>query len=577
VKRLRTTLGALALALLGGVARAETRVDDATLRRALTDELGRSVQLLSLPGEARAHFVAYTALDSELSMVMATHGSVTFESEMPSRSLDVTLRVGTPELDSSGPWSSSFRPIGTSSSDDDYAAIRRELWLASDIEYKGGLEALAQKKTALSARVDERKDSYPDFAAEPRHDTVLPLRALDRSQDEQKLRTLAERLSRSMAEAPRLLDSSAWGQVVGMRRRLLTSEQTWADEAHRRVRLSAYAVTQADDGMQLSESLEFTSDEVSKLPPIETIEAQARSTLARLEAFRNAPLAESGSAVVLFEERAAAQLVRSLLARRVSGTPPQRYVAADTDRSLASRLGLEIVSPLLDVVSDPTLAQGPRGQSLWGSYAADDEGVPARRVSLIERGVLKTLLMSRSPRKEIRQSNGHFRLGRGASIANLVVETRRPLTRPKLIELAQREAKKHGPATRVYVVRRLAPRHSFGMRGMLAMAGDEAVSVEQGVVAAEAYLVDGKQERPVRGLTLDGMELRALKDVLGVGGEPYVLNLDQTSGASVVTPALLLGDIDVKRHEADNPKPPSYPAPSAPAAAKVEAAPRPAP
>ena len=49
---------------------------------------------------------------------------------------------------------------------------------------------------------------------------------------------------------------------------------------------------------------------------------------------------------------------------------------------------------------------------MFGSYRVDDEGVPAQRVSLIEKGVLKTLLMSRTPRKEITSSNGHARAPR---------------------------------------------------------------------------------------------------------------------------------------------------------------------
>jgi predicted Zn-dependent protease len=245
----------------------------------------------------------------------------------------------------------------------------------------------------------------------------------------------------------------------------------------------------------------------------------------------------------------------------LSGAPPLRYVAADTDRSLASRLGLEVTSPLLDVFDDPTLTTGPGGTALWGNYAADDEGVPARRVSLIERGVLKTLLMSRAPRKEIRQSNGHYRLGRGPSISTLVAQGKKPLARARLLELAQQEAKKRGPSTKVYVVRRLVARHMFALPGMASHSLDEMVSVEMGAAAAEAYLVTGKKEQPVRGLSLEPIELRALKDILAVGDSQVVLNLDQFSGSSIVAPALLVSDVDVKRHEADNPKPPSYAAP----------------
>jgi predicted Zn-dependent protease len=560
VKPQKFAVVALSLLGLSGLASAQTQVNDGALRAALGDELGRTMQKLALPGEAHTHFAAYTALDSEFYLALATHGAVTLESHSPSRSLGVNIRVGTPDLDSSNSWHIG-RPsmgFGMSPLDDDYAALRRELWLSSDDEYKSALESLAGKKTALSARVKERSDPYPDFAAEPRHETVVPLKPFDRAGTAQSLKSLAERLSRVLAEKPGLIDSGAMGQSVAVRRRLLTSEQTWADEGHVRIRVSAYAMAQAEDGMQLRDGVDFTAGDGHALPSPEAMETEVRALVQRLDTFRAAPLAESGSAVVLFEGRAAAQLVRSLLAQRLSGAPPLRYVSADTDRTLGSRLGLEVVSPLLDVFDDPTLAVGPSGIALWGNYAADDEGVPAQRVPLIERGVLKTLLMSRAPRKEIRKSNGHYRLGRGPSIGTLIVQGKKPLTRARLIEQAQQAAQKRGPKTKVYIVRRLAPRHSLASRGGASPALDEAISVEQGAVAAEAYLLTGKKEQPVRGLTLEPLELRALKDILAVGDSAQTLNLDQFIGTSVVAPALLLSDIDVKRHEADNPKPPSY-------------------
>ncbi len=70
----------------------------------------------------------------------------------------------------------------------------------------------------------------------------------------------------------------------------------------------------------------------------------------------------------------------------------------------AKKRGRRIASPLVSVVDDPTLC-GARG-----SYTVDDEGVPAERTLLVERGVLRTYLFDRlSAAKDGRASNGHGR------------------------------------------------------------------------------------------------------------------------------------------------------------------------
>ncbi|MBC8134214.1 MAG: hypothetical protein H7X95_14625 [Deltaproteobacteria bacterium] len=78
---------------------------------------------------------------------------------------------------------------------------------------------------------------------------------------------------------------------------------------------------------------------------------------------------------------------------------------------------------------------------------------------------------------------------------------------------------------------------------------------------------DGKEEL-VRGLTLEGLVPRSLKDIVAMGKDAVVYNYqDGGSGfvgipSSVVTPPLLLTDVDVRRSIGKNRRPPLYPRPS---------------
>jgi TldD protein len=101
-----------------------------------------------------------------------------------------------------------------------------------------------------------------------------------------------------------------------------------------------------------------------------------------------------------------------VLAAEAGGTMIHEAVGHGLEADLAQegfsvytgRLGKRIASPLVSVVDDPTHC------AARGSYAVDDEGVPAERTLLVERGVLRTYLYDRlSAAKEGRASNGHGR------------------------------------------------------------------------------------------------------------------------------------------------------------------------
>jgi hypothetical protein len=78
---------------------------------------------------------------------------------------------------------------------------------------------------------------------------------------------------------------------------------------------------------------------------------------------------------------------------------------------------------------------------------------------------------------------------------------------------------------------------------------------------------DGKEEL-VRGLTLEGLVPRSLKDIVAMGKDGTVYNY-QEGGAgfvgipsSVVAPPLLFTDVDVRRSIGKNRRPPLYPRPA---------------
>src|SRR5262249_17825023 len=109
------------------------------------------------------------------------------------------------------------------------------------------------------------------------------------------------------------------------------------------------------------------------------------------------------------------------------------------------QIGKPILPSFLNILDDPRRAQFG-GKSLAGVYRYDDPGGPAPSATLGSHGVLKSFLLSRAPVTGFTRSNGHGRSSPGrdpvARMANLIVESDKTLSWPKLKEALIAEARK---------------------------------------------------------------------------------------------------------------------------------------
>jgi TldD protein len=581
--------GASLLTLFAPAAAAETkadakapprmRVDDPSVEKAMHDELQRSMSDLRMGDEVKPYYVGYTVSDVDQASVSATYGALTSEFGFRARMLRTDVRVGDPSFDNSNFEGGGGR-VESLPIEDDYAALRRELWLRTDEAYKSAIETLARKRSAESGQAKgDEDDAVGDFSKEPPARVETPRAAGETEPG--ALRDTVVRLSALFRDYPSLNGSRVTGTWAIVRRRMATSEGTWIDDGKRTVRVDVVADTQAEDGMKLRSFVPFTALAPSGLPPLAEMEKAVRAMADELVARRKAPVAQSGSAAVLFEGMAAAQIVKMLLGDQLAGTPPPKTASAGSDEhgqssELANKLGQKVAASLIGVTDDPLQEIGPGKVPLYGAYRADDEGVAAQRVSLIEGGVLKSLLMSRTPRKEITRSNGHARAprfaGPRAHVGNLFVTPAKPgLTRKALLAELAKTAKGGGVDT--YVVRLLEDPtvpggdaddmmslFSFGMGG--GRGGPPPVR------PLVVYKIKDGKELPVRGLTLEGLLPRSMKDITAVGKDATVYNFIEAGGGgtgiptSIVTPSLLFSDIDIRKQNGKNRKPPLYSRPT---------------
>jgi TldD protein len=316
------------------------------------------------------------------------------------------------------------------------------------------------------------------------------------------------------------------------------------------VSIGIEADTEASDGMRLRHWIPFNASSIEQLPSPQEVSQSIRQMAKDLTDLRSAPVLEADySGPVLFTGQASAEMFARVLAPNLSGQrlPLTDQQQARTNRSeLVDRLNRPVLPRFLSVFDDPT-AQRIGNQELIGHYQVDDQGVPARRVSLIEQGVLKNFLMSRRPGKDMPQSNGHGRSGlpgrETAQIGNLFIQSNEGKTyddlKQQLIKMCIEENLQYGILIK-------------------ALDTDTRSPIGMPVLIYKIYVADGR-EQLIRGAFAQGIPIRSLRQIEGVGSDSFVVNRlsggDLPTPSSIVAPSVLLEEMELKKPAGNQEKP----------------------
>jgi hypothetical protein len=547
-----------------------------TAVRAMKDELARSMEKLELPGMGKPYFLSYELEDGRSAHVTASFGAITSSDALPERVVHIDVRVGDYALDSSNFGDAMQRRTSMSLPvDDDYDAIRRELWLATDRAYKAAGEELERKQAVIK---EEAKD--PDQASSFSKDT--PVKALEAAAvvepDLPRLEALAKKLSAVFRTNPDAYRGTVTIYEQHSNRYFVSSEGAHASEPELEVRIVASCATQADDGMSLHDTVSFSAATFDQLPAEKDMVARVEELSREISALRKAPIVDDYGGPVLFRGDAAAQVMRALLAENFSGTPAPKGdrpgMRGMGESELVGKVDQRILPPGVTIVDDPTIDK-LAGQVLTGHYHFDDEGIAAQRVSLVENGVFKRFLMSRAPRKGFEHSTGH---GRATPVSparahptNLIVTSSKGVSDRDIVRRATAAAKEQDVPYAI-VVERLASLDQDDFDPSM-FSGDGSI-VGKPAIMRRVY-ADGREEL-VRGGMFGPIPLRALKDLIAVGstghtyhyvspglGRRFDALVDAPFGidVTIVSPPLLFRDLDVKKPHGAQKKPPVAPRP----------------
>ncbi len=542
--RTLAVLGALLLATAAAppskAASGNATVAEDPVLRAMLAEMERSKNQLKLPDMSAPYYIDYRLMDVDQYLAEAAFGAVRSSLRTRIRMLRIVVRVGDYKQDSYYGPGEGMVDVGPL--DDDEAVLRHQLWLGTDRAYKAAAEALTAKQAELEKfSMDQPVD---DFSHAPPVQLTGPLVRLDFAP--QPWLTTLEEASALYKSDPQVESLNASLRFTATNRYFVSSEGTVVRSGDSFYQVNVGGYTQAADGMRLDRSHGYQVRELKDLPSKTEVLSRTRQLLATLKQLREAPVSEEEyRGPVLLSADAAASVVAGLVGPNVLGRRPMLGQNARTLGDWANDYKSRVLPDFLSVVDDPTLASFG-GHTLLGNYQVDDEGVRASRISLIEKGQLVNYLLSREPIRDFPSSNGH---GRAAvtgpptsNLGNLIVQASGAVTsdelKKKLIEACKQRNLPYG-----YFVETLGPRLTPRLLYRISTK-------------------DGREEL-VRGAVFGDLDTRALRNnIVAASKEIDVDDRLDPVPQSVVSPALLFDELEVKRADGAKQKLPDYPPPA---------------
>ncbi len=525
----------------------------------MAQELNRNYSVLKEKADPPPYFLSYEVTEQEYRSVSGSLGTISSATGGKSRVLDVSVRVGTPQLDNyhqvrgeRGQFTSGA-PLSVEDTPD---AIKRRLWLETDRAYRSAAERLIRIKTNTQVKV-AAEDNSDDFSTEQpsRFQQAPPKLRFNEAAWTERVR----KLSSHFQNYPGVLTSHVSVTAQTDARYFVNTEGSRIEHGRGFARVIITAAGKASDGADLATSETFEAVDADGLPQDDVLLSAIDRVAGDLTSLLRAPEAEPFVGPAVFSGRAAGVFFHEIFGHRVEG---HRQKDDTEGQTFTHSVGTKVLPDFLSVLFDPTRRKLD-GIDLNGWFDYDDEGVKGRPVLAVDHGVLKTFLMSRSPIRDFAQSNGHGRRQPGFEVvsrqSNLIVESSKAVSSDKLRQMLIDEVKRQNKPYGLHF------RDITGGFTTTSRAGLQAFKVIP-VIVYRVY-TDGRPDELVRGADIVGTPLASFAKILATSDKPEVFNgyCGAESGSvpvSAVSPAILVSEIEIEKKAKSQDRPPLLPSPA---------------
>ena len=516
--------------------------DTNIIAASIEKEVERALRGLRLPGLQEPFFIAYTVGDVKQLIVTASNGSLVNSKYYPYRGSAARLLIGDYQCTDEnfvGSTGGSVGYDGTICADDDEAGIRYTVWRDLDAIYKNAAEVYQQKLSAIKQlNIPAKHLELPDWdKTEPVVMNDIPLPAVDFNVSTYE--EYAKAVSSAFNDYREIFDSDVSVLVYSAVIYVYNTEKSSLRVPLVFASVNTTAQIKTDEGEDLRNGFDLTVGNPKDLPSIDELKKRCKELAENLlEEAKASKLDESYSGPVLFEGIPVSRTFFSnffygdisLIAERRPFTPDGISYGGN---SLEEMMNKRIIAKEI-TIEDLTGTPEYNGVKLLGYAPVDaDAVIPPAKLTLVENGILKTLLNDRVPTEKVPHSNGHamFTSGVGhdtnAGVVRMThtIQKSKEELRKELLTLAKEEGYDYA-----YIVRGNTDRMQL----------------------YQVNIADGTEKR-IRSAVIKNMDLQSFKKIIAVSDQELIYNGMAGNLISIITPeAILFEELRVQNDRVDN-------------------------
>ncbi len=503
---------------------------------------------MKLKGFPKAYYCAFVVRDVEWFNTWASSGSVYRRRADRKRNVYCDLRVGSYEYDQvtnggindNDPDTESAAYVRVPIDDRHLDGLRIGLWRLMEARFKEALAEYSHKEAQRITTVNPNSGMKSFARLKKTHHVRYES---PESIDEEKWVRFCKEASKWMAELPRV--SIGWVEFdASQETKLFVNSENRVIVQHSRIySLIATLMKLTREGASIQQELVINCSRASELPDMRKFKKLVMDKYQKLVKLTRAKQIHAFSGPVLLYPGPSGLLFHEAIGHRLEGS---RLLASGEGQTFKGQIGKKVLEIDLTIRDNPKLRTF-KGQRCVGAYDFDDEGSPARNALLVESGVLKDFLSTRSQHvKRKFVPNGHARNAK----------FQRPISRMGVTIVEAKSQHSIADLKKMLIEELKKQKKPFGMIVYETSGGEtETMSYDFQAFAGEisfATLIypDGK-EIVVRGVDFVGTPLQALGNIIAVSKEQELDNsyCGAESGmipVSTIAPAALLSSLELQ-------------------------------